>query len=176
MSGDTWVGGHRVYEPCIILKPEMVKIAKTARIDSFVKIEGGKGVFIGEFVHVGSFSHLNVGGGELILEDHCTCSSHCCIGSGTPDWSYLYVSAAEPSEHRHTIHKLTRICSYAILFMGVVIVPGVTIGAGAIIKPGSVVFDNVAPWSIYQGNPAQRVGSRVIKHRRESVALERVEA
>lgn len=30
-----------IYEPVIILKPEIVKIDDTARIDSFVKIEGG---------------------------------------------------------------------------------------------------------------------------------------
>jgi hypothetical protein len=33
-----------IYEPCIILKPEMVDIHPTARIDSFTKIEGGEGV------------------------------------------------------------------------------------------------------------------------------------
>lgn len=152
-----------VYEPTLILKPEMVTIAKTARVDSYCKLEGGKGLKIGEFVHIASFSHLNVGGGELIFEDHSGCSSHCSIGSASPDWSYLYISAAEPSEHCHVIRKLTRICSYAVLFMGVIVVPGVTIGEGAIVQPGSVVYEDVRPWTVVQGNPARRLTSRVVR-------------
>lgn len=151
-----------VYEPSIILKPEMVRIAKTARIDSFCKLEGGGGLTIGEFVHIASFSHLNIGGGKTVFEDHSGCSSHCCVGSATPDWSYLYVSAAEPSEHHHVRRMVTRICSYAVLFMGVVVVPGVTVGEGAIVKPGSIVYEDVEPWTIVQGNPAKPVGKRTI--------------
>lgn len=154
-----------IYEPCLILKPEMVSIAKTARIDSYTKIEGGKGVKIGEFVHIASFSHINVGGGEVIFEDHSGCSSHCSIGSGTPDWSYLYTSAAEPPMFHHTRKYLTRICAYAVLFMGVIVVPGVTIGEAAIIKPGSVVTEDVKPYTIMQGNPAVAVGKRRITDR-----------
>lgn len=152
-----------VYEPTIILKPEMVRIARTARIDSYTKLEGGKGLTIGEYVHIASFSHLNIGGGVTIFEDHSGCSSHCCVGSATPDWSYLYVSAAEPPEHHHVRRMVTRICSFAVLFMGVVVTPGVTVGEGAIVKPGSIVYEDVKPWSIVQGNPAVVVGQRRIK-------------
>lgn len=157
-----------IHEPCIILKPEMVRIAKTARIDSYTKIEGGQGVDIGEFVHIASFSHINVGGGRVIFEDHSTCSSHCAIGSGSPDWSYLYVSAAEPLEYHHTIRSLTRICAYAVLFMGVIVTPGVTIGEGAVVQPGSVIYQDVPPWFIVKGNPAVKVGYRKIDDERHS--------
>src|SRR5687768_9025148 len=97
-----------IYEPCLILKPECVSIAKTARVDSFVKIEGGLGVTIGEYVHIASFCHLNVGGGRLVIEDHATCSSGVCVGSASPDWSYLYISAADPPEHHHVRREITR--------------------------------------------------------------------
>lgn len=153
----------QVFEPIVCLKPEKISIGEGARIDSFVKLEGGEGLEIGQFVHIASFCHLNVGGGRLILEDHCTLSSHVSIGSATPDWSYLYVSAAESAEHRHTKRYITRVCYYAALFMGVVVVPGVTIGEGAIVKPGSVVRDDVKPWTIVEGNPARPVGKRNIR-------------
>lgn len=156
-----------IHEPCIILKPEMVKIARTARVDALCKLEGGQGLVLGEFVHIASFSHLNVGGGRLVFEDHSGCSSHCCVGSASPDWSYLYVSAAEPSEHHHVRRYVTRVCAYAVLFMGVIVLPGVTVGEGAIVKPGSVVCEDVAPWTIVQGNPAQKVGLRTILSQRQ---------
>lgn len=151
-----------IHQPCVILKPEVVKIASTARVDAFCKLEGGLGLTIGEYVHIASFSHLNVGGGKVIFEDHSGCSSHCAVGSGCPDWSYLYVSAAEPVEHHHTLRSVTRVCAYAVLFMGVIVIPGVTVGEGAIVKPGSVVKDDVKPWAIVEGNPAIVVGQRRI--------------
>lgn len=151
-----------IYEPCVLICPEVIQIAKTSRIDSFTKIEGGQGVKIGEFVHIASFCHLNIGGGTLIIEDHATLSSSVRIATGTPDWSYLYVSAAEPAEHKHTKRYINRIGAYAVVFTGAVIVPGVVIGEGAVVKPGSVVYQDVAPWSIVQGNPAVKVGTRTV--------------
>lgn len=154
-----------IHDPVVILKPEMVKIAKTARIDAFVKIEGGQGVSLGEFVHIGTGSCINVGGGRVIFEDHSGCSVNCSVAGATADWSFLYASAAEPSEHHHTRRYLTRICAFAILFMGAIIVPGITIGEGAIVKPGSVVYDDVPAWKIVQGNPARVVGTRNVSQK-----------
>lgn len=42
----------------------------------------------------------------------------------------------------------------AFIFSNVLIMPGVTIGEGAIVLPGSVVTKNVEPWSVVGGNPA----------------------
>jgi acetyltransferase-like isoleucine patch superfamily enzyme len=48
-----------------------------------------------------------------------------------------------------------------------VILPGVTIGEGAVVGAGSIVSRNVPPWSIAVGNPA-----KVIKKRELTTALE----
>ena len=59
-----------VFEPVVIVRPEMVVIDGTARVDSFVKIEGGRGVVIGAYAHVASYCHVNVGGGEVVIGAH----------------------------------------------------------------------------------------------------------
>lgn len=46
--------------------------------------------------------------------------------------------------------------------MRVIILPGVTIGEGAVIGAGSIVTKDVKPYDIVAGNPA-----RVIKNRKE---------
>ena len=46
--------------------------------------------------------------------------------------------------------------------MGVVVIPGVTVGLGAIALPGSVVEEDVPEWAIVKGNPARVVGRRYI--------------
>lgn len=163
----TWTQGILTHEYCVITRSEMVKVHPTARIDSFVKIEGGQGVQIGKHVHIGSFSHLNIGGGKLIFEDHSGCSSGCRIASATPNWEKLHISAADHPDLTEKIYYTTRICSYVALFVGVIVVPGVTVGEGAIVKPGSVVYDDVEPWSIVQGNPAKMIGVRNLKDETE---------
>lgn len=58
-----------------------------------------------------------------------------------------------------------RIEDYAVLFSNVLVMPGVTIGRGAVVLPGSVVVRDVEPMSIVGGNPAVRKGLRHDVHR-----------
>ena len=149
-----------VYQPTVILKPEVVSLADGVRIDSFCKIEGGLGVSIGVNAHIASFSHINGGGGNVIFGSHSGCASGVKIAGGYTDYSYLYVSAAEPDELCHTIKKVTVIGEFVVIFSNAVILPGVTVGDGAIVAAGSVVTKDVEPWTIVAGVPA-----KFIKHR-----------
>ena len=45
--------------------------------------------------------------------------------------------------------------------MGAIILPGITVGKGAIIGAGSVVTKNVPPYTIYAGNPAKLLRKRL---------------
>ncbi len=49
------------------------------------------------------------------------------------------------------------------VFSNVIIMPGVTIGRGAVIYPGSVVVKDVAPYTVVGGNPARCIRERT-KH------------
>lgn len=142
----------------MILRPELVKIAKTARVDAFVKIEGT--VTIGEHVHIASFCHIGPGGGEVVFGDHSGCSSHVVICSGVPDIRYLHVSAADPLELQHPVRMKTVIGRYAVVFAGAVVYPGVTIGEGALIGAGSVVTKDVPAWEVWGGCPARWLRDR----------------
>ncbi|GET24466.1 hypothetical protein NT017_07950 [Prolixibacter sp. NT017] len=44
--------------------------------------------------------------------------------------------------------------------LGTIILSGVTIGKGSIVAAGSVVTKDVAPYSIYGGNPAKKIKNR----------------
>lgn len=44
-----------------------------------------------------------------------------------------------------------------------IILPGVTVGEGAVVGCGSVVAKDVAPWTVVAGNPARVVGKREIR-------------
>lgn len=48
----------------------------------------------------------------------------------------------------------------AFIFSNALIMPGVTIGDGAIVLAGSVVTKDVEPWSVVGGNPAVKIKDR----------------
>lgn len=149
-----------IYDPVIILKPEMVNIAETARIDSFVKIEGGQGVWIGEYVHISSLTHINIGGGKVILENHSNVSSGAKILGGSNKKDGLSMSSASPLTMQVVERKITTIRQYAFLGVNSVVLPGVTIGKGAVIGAGAVVTKDVPDYEIWAGVPAKKISER----------------
>ena len=44
-----------------------------------------------------------------------------------------------------------------------IILPGVTIGEGAVVAAGAVVTKDVEPWTVVGGNPAKFIKKRVLK-------------
>lgn len=53
---------------------------------------------------------------------------------------------------------------FAILFRGATVLPGRTVGRGAIVAVGSVVSNDVAPMTVVAGNPARVVRDRQAIH------------
>lgn len=155
-----------IYEPALILKPEMVHIDESARIDQWTRIEGGLGVTIGAYVHIASFCTINAGGGAVRFGAHSGCASGVRICGGMPDLGYLHISPAEPKELHHKLTYCTTIGEYVVIFSNAVICPGVTVGDGAVIGAGSVVMDDVPGWEVWAGVPARRIAARVLRDER----------
>ena len=59
------------------------------------------------------------------------------------------------SQVRPEVFLQTRVCRRASIGAGAIVLPGVTIGAGAMIGAGSVVTRDVPPGETWAGNPAK---------------------
>ena len=157
--GGRWPG-VAVYDPVVILKPDMVEIAPGSRVDSFVKIEGGLGVCIGRHVHICSFCHINTGGGQVTIGDYAGIASSAVIlgGSNLPDG--ISMSAAAPKELQVVKRCHTQIGKYAFVAAGATVLCDVNIGEGAVVAAGAVATKHVPAWEIWAGVPAVRIGWR----------------
>lgn len=151
------------FDPIVVLRADKIHIADTARLDSFSKIEGGEGVYVGEYFHGASFCHLNIGGGLLILENGSSCGSGVKIitGSNIPGPNHG-CSAIDPNAviERSFVH----VKENAVLFCGAIVLPGVTIGKGAVVAAGAVVTKDVPDGETWGGIPA-----KCIKPNRETL-------
>ena len=129
-------------------------------IDDFVFIDGGAGVSIGSHVHIASFASLT-GGGSIVLEDYVGISGGSRIVSGTDrfDGSGL-TGPTIPPQWRAVERGQIQIERHAVLGTNVVVHPGVSIGAGAIVGSNSLVTRDLPPWTICHGTPAKPVRER----------------
>jgi acetyltransferase-like isoleucine patch superfamily enzyme len=151
-----------IYENCTILKPEEITLGDYVRVDSLCKLEGGGGLTIGAYVHVASFCHINAGGGVTVIGDHAGLATGAKILSGQPDLSFLAICPTEPSDQVHPIRKTTTIGEYAFICANAVILPGITMGRGAVAAAGSVITHDIPDFEVWAGIPAKPLGKRVI--------------
>lgn len=152
-----------IYMPSVLLKPEVVTVGDHSRIDSFCKVEGGLGVRIGSYVHIASFVHLNIGGGSTLIGNHIGIASGATVLSGTNVTDgYLSGSACSPPDMIHVVRTVTRIRDYAFLGARCTILPGVTVGEGAVVGAGALVTKDVGAGEVWAGVPARMV--RLRKH------------
>ena len=157
-----------IYEPVVMTgRRDRINLAETCRIDSFVKLEAGNGVYIAAFVHVASFAHLNIGGGELWLHEYSAVASSCLIVTGSNVMDALTLSACAPAEMQHVERGKVVVERYATLYAGVKVAPNVTIGEGAIVGMGSVVLKDIPAWEVWAGTPAKLIRKRTITEQAE---------
>jgi len=124
--------GLRIQHPVVIEHPEKVRIGRGCSIAAFLHIWGGGGVTIGDRVLI---------------------ASHASIVSETHDY------AAHPMTET-AVRKPVVIEDDVWLGTHCTILPGVTVGRGAVVGAGAVVTKDVEPFSIQVGVPAKCIGRR----------------
>lgn len=150
----------RIFEPSIILSPEVIELGDGCRLDSFLKLEGGQGMKIGRYVHIASFCHVGIGGGKIIISDYAAVASGTKILSGSNQMEGLSMSACAPQWMQVVKRVSTFIGEGAFLGAGVVVMPGINIGARAVVGAGAVVTKDVPIEAIVAGVPAKVIGWR----------------
>jgi acetyltransferase-like isoleucine patch superfamily enzyme len=132
-------------------------------IDAYAKLFGLFGpIIIGKRVHLAPFSSISAGPQGVTIGDYASVATGAHIYGHTNlakdgkrlsgvmiPWRYKAYKQGPV-----VLEKDSGVAEYSI------VLPGVTLGEGALIGPHSVVYGDIPPWTIAMGNPA-----RVIAHR-----------
>ena len=127
-----------------------VNIERNATFSIRTEIGNNSGIGVNAFFY-----------GKVIIGDNVMMAPDCIIYVRNHESSRLDIPMCEQGS---TEERPVTIGNDVWIGGRVIILPGVTIGDGAIVGAGSVVTKNVSPYDIVAGNPA-----RVIKNRKDTV-------
>ena len=116
----------------------------------------GRGVFVGDYVRV-DLNHAQM----ITIDDHVHIASGTRLLCHQRDMR-TYCVGDDYAKLGYTILPI-HLCKGCLVGMDSFIMPGVTIGEGAVVGAGSLVTKDVPPWTVAAGRPAKVI--RQIPHR-----------
>ncbi|NEM97606.1 acyltransferase [Pontibacter sp. BT327] len=121
-----------------------------------IKVSPGTNLVLGNHVDLAWGVLITTGGGVEI-------GDRSLIGYNTQIFSANHVIPPRPQQIFTSGHekKKVKIGKDVWIGAGCIILPGVTIGEGAVVAGGSVVTKDVAPFTIVGGNPAKILKERI---------------
>jgi acetyltransferase-like isoleucine patch superfamily enzyme len=133
-----------------------VRLGKSVFLDKGVILEAWDGyLHIGNRVYIGCYSVI-IGSGGVKIGSNVLMGAHCVITSANHRFSdrniIIWEQGMSPGQ--------VTIGEDVWLGANVKVMPGVSIGNGAVVGAGSVVTKNIADYHIAMGVPAKIVGSR----------------
>lgn len=144
-----------------IYNPGAISIGDHTRIDDFAILSAGAGgITIGRYVHIACFCTL-IGQGAIAMEDFSGISSRVSIYSSNDDYhGHAMTNPTVPHEFTNVRSAPVTFRRHAIAGAGAVILPGVEMGEGAVLGALSLTAKDCAPYTIYGGVPARKIGDR----------------
>jgi maltose O-acetyltransferase len=131
-----------------------IKIGKGSTIHTKARFYDPRNIVIGEDTIVGEGAVLD-GRARLTIGDHIDIATEVMIYNSQHDIE---------DENFTAIDKPVVIEDYVFIGPRTIILPGVTVGRGAIVAAGAVVTKDVPPYAIVGGVPAKIIGERKNKN------------
>lgn len=143
-------GGWQMAIKAWYLRRHGAEVGKDFLMERAVIIKGAGELKIGDHVGIGSFSLLTCAGG-VTIEDYVMISTGCRVISS----NHRVPPVGEEARfagHRNARVHLKRGCWLAT---NAIVLPGVTVGEGAVVIAGSLVTKNVPDYAFVGGVPAR---------------------
>lgn len=149
----------RIYNLAKIINPQYAEIDDNAIILDYVFIDAAKSLKIGKYSLI-AWQSVIEGASWVEIGDRCFLGPGTKILGSTYEFQGYYTSQHLPEGTSAIRYGRVKICDDAYIGANSVVMPGVTIGEGALVGANSFVNHNLKPWGIYFGNPVKLIGMR----------------
>lgn len=149
----------RILNLAKIINPQYAEIDDNTIIFDFVFIDAAKSLKIGKYSCI-AWQTVIEGASYIEIGDRCFLGPGSKILGSTYEFQGYYTSQHLPEGTSAIHYGKVKICDDAYIGANSVVMPGVTIGEGALVGANSFVNRNLKPWGIYFGNPVKLVGMR----------------
>lgn len=151
--------GVRLYPLCKMIRAENAKLDNYAQIFDHVFIDAGKEFVLGKYSTL-TWQVLIEGGARAIIGDRVFVGPGSKLLTSTYKINGFYTVEHLPTGCQETDYGDIIIEDDAYIGANCTIMPGVTIGEGAVVGVNSFVRKNLEPWTVYMGNPCKAIGKR----------------
>lgn len=152
--------GVTVYDGAKIIGRENITFGNPVLVDDFTLIVARDPIVFGDYVHIACFSAIT-GGARVDIGDFCAVSQGAKLLTGTDDFiDGGFGNSTVPAAYRNASRAPISLGRFCIVGANAVVLPGVTIGEGAVVGANSVVTRDLEPWGVYIGNRRHRERNR----------------
>lgn len=142
------------YYRSAVLRLWGAKIGRRCAFAASAKIWAPWNLEVGDYVAIGPRA-------EIYDVDKIVMGSNITISQD----SYLCTASHNISQlKKPLVTKSVKLADSTWISARAIVLPGVTIGEGAVVGAGSVVTKDVEPWTVVGGNPAKVIGKREIRN------------
>ena len=167
------IGKHAVIHPCVLILARQVEIGSSAKIrfGTMVNVRAfklGEKSLVGYFVHTKGMSDLIVGsacviGPQTLINCDCPVILGYYSAIGPRSTLFTHGSFLPVTEGYRAIFGPIELKEKAWVTMNCTIGPGVTVGEGTNVMPGTVLLRSVKPHRLVAGNPAKLVNIQLFR-------------
>ena len=151
--------GVRLYPLCKMIRAKNALLDNNCQLMDFVFIDAGKSLRIGKYSTL-TWYVLIEGGANTFIGDRVFLGPGTKVLTSTYELNGYYAIEHVPEECRATRYGDITIKDDAYIGANCTILPGVTIGEGAVVGANALVNKDLEPWGIYVGSPCKKIGER----------------
>ena len=149
----------RLYPLCKMIHAQNAELDNNCQLFDYVFIDAGKSLKIGKYSTL-TWYVLVEGGANTRIGDRVFIGPGSKILTSTYKLNGMYSIEHLPDECRATEYGDITIADDAYIGANCTVLPGVTIGEGAVVGANSLVNKDLESWGIYVGTPCKKIGER----------------
>ncbi len=150
----------RIHTSVVIVAPEHLRLGNHVRVDPFSLLSASGEISLGNHIHIGSHCTL-IGASAIWVEDFAGISHGARLFSASDDFGGgCLTGPTVPDQLRNVISAPIYLRRHAVVGSDAVVLPGVTMGEGAILGALSLLRSDLPEWQIWSGVPARYLRDR----------------